>query len=335
MRMRTRWVPVSLAVGLVAAAITGGAVLASGGGSDGNDRQDATGTYELETRVAEILGTDPQATVDAFVRADAEIETEFVDEYLRQAVADSRITQGQADAIRAQVQSGDYSGFDQLLEDVLTTACDMDVRFAEPQVVYDEMPSHQEYVARIGAILKVGGPQVADAMNQAFDEAFQDDAWATWDENDADRGGQDPWATRVAEILGTDPQATVDAFAQVDAEIEAEFAYEYLRQAVANGTITQEQADAIRIQLEAGDYSGFDQLLENLFPTACDVGVWLTELEVVFDERHSRPSYADRIGAILNVDGQQVADAIDQAIRELFLTDQESVEPVPTGPVAG
>ncbi len=58
MRMRTRWIPVSLTVGLLAAAITGGVVLASGGGSGGNDRQDATGAHELETRVAEILGTD-------------------------------------------------------------------------------------------------------------------------------------------------------------------------------------------------------------------------------------------------------------------------------------
>ena len=58
MRMRTRWIPVSLTVGLLAAAITGGAVLASGGGSDGNEGKDATGTHELAMRVAEILGTD-------------------------------------------------------------------------------------------------------------------------------------------------------------------------------------------------------------------------------------------------------------------------------------
>ena len=43
----------------------------------------------------------------------------------------------------------------------------------------------------------------------------------------------------------------------------------------------------------------------------------------------------DRIGAMLNVDGQRVADAIDQAVKELFLTDQEPVEHAPAGAVAG
>ena len=143
MRMRTRWIPVSLTVGLLAAAITGGAVLASGGGSGGNEGKDAPGTRELETRVAEILGTDPRATVDAFAQVDAEIEAEFVEEFLRQAVADGIITEEQADAIRAQVQSGDYSGFDRLLENVFPTACGVDVRLMEPEVVSDEELSHR------------------------------------------------------------------------------------------------------------------------------------------------------------------------------------------------
>lgn len=110
---------------------------------------------------------------------------------------------------------------------------------------------------------------------------------------------------------------------------------EFLRQAVADGSITEERADAIRAQVQSGDYSGFDQLLENVFPTACDVGVWLTELEVVPDEGLSHQGYVDRIGAILNVDGQRVADAIDQAVKELFLVDHEPIELAPAGRVAG
>ena len=43
----------------------------------------------------------------------------------------------------------------------------------------------------------------------------------------------------------------------------------------------------------------------------------------------------DRIGAMLNVDGQQVADAIDQAVKELFLVDHEPIERAPAGAVAG
>ena len=69
------------------------------------------------------------------------------------------------------------------------------------------------------------------------------------------------------------------------AEIEAAFVDESLRQAIADGSVTEEQADAIRSQVQSGDYSGFDQLLKNVFPTACDVDVWLMELEVVSEER--------------------------------------------------
>ena len=110
---------------------------------------------------------------------------------------------------------------------------------------------------------------------------------------------------------------------------------ESLRQAIADGSVTEEQADAIHSQVQSGDYSGFDRLLENVFPTACDVGFWLTELEVVPDEGRSHQRYVDRIGAILGVDGQQVADAIDQAVSELFLVDHEPIERAPAGRFAG
>ncbi len=113
---------------------------------------------------------------------------------------------------------------------------------------------------------------------------------------------------------------------------------ESLRQAIADGSVTEEQADAIRSQVQSGDYSGFDQLLKNVFPTACDVNVWLMEPEVIPGEGLSHQGYVDRIGAILNVDGRRVADAIDQAVKEMFLMDQEPVEPVEpaaAGAVAG
>ena len=94
--MRGKWIPAGLVVGLLAAAITGGAVLASGGGDGGNG---GTGAEEvvvkdgdvsvlsientevesgepddLAVRVAEILGADTQATYDAMVQADVAAE---------------------------------------------------------------------------------------------------------------------------------------------------------------------------------------------------------------------------------------------------------------------
>ena len=61
----------------------------------------------------------------------------------------------------------------------------------------------------------------------------------------------------------------------------------------------------------------------------------MTELEVISEEGLSHQGHVDRIGAILNVDGQRVADAIDQAVKELFLMEPEAIEPAPAGAVAG
>lgn len=150
--MRIKWIPAGLAVGLVVAAITGGAVLASGGDEaekggpdaeevvveDGdvsvlsieNTEVDSGEPDELALRVAEILGTDTQATHDAMVQADQ------VD--LGQLPVD-----GHADAEDADSASVDATGM-----------------------------SYLEYGSRIGAILGVDGETVARAIAQAYEELY-------------------------------------------------------------------------------------------------------------------------------------------------------------------
>ncbi len=155
--MRRKWIPAVLVVGLMAAAITGGAVLASGGDDAGNGGPDGEEVVvkdgdvstlsientevesgepdELAVRVAEILGTEPQATYDAMVRAD-------------QADAGSLQGEGHADAGDEDSGDGDSGSVD---------ATGM---------------SYMDYGERIGAILGVDGESVARAVAQAYEELY-------------------------------------------------------------------------------------------------------------------------------------------------------------------
>ena len=150
--MNRKWIPAGLAVGLLAAAITGGAVLASGGDGAGNGGPDAEEVLvkdgdvsvlsventdvesgepdELSVRVAEILGTDPQATHDAMVQAD-------------QVDLDRLVVDGQ-------VEVGDE----------------------DSRSEHAEGSSYLEHGNRIGAILGVDGETVARAIAQAYEELY-------------------------------------------------------------------------------------------------------------------------------------------------------------------
>ena len=151
--MRIKWIPAGLAVGLLAAAITGGAVLASDGDEaengdpeeviveDGdvsvqsieNTDVETAEPDELSIRVAEILGTDAQATHDAMVQADAAVEPN-------------------------PGRSGEGSESD---ED------------ASSMSVEAEGLSYLEYGNRVGAILGVDGERVARAIAQAYEEIYE------------------------------------------------------------------------------------------------------------------------------------------------------------------
>ena len=150
--MIRKWIPAILIVGLLAAAITGGAVWASGGDDGGNDGPDAEEVvvqdgdvstlsientevesgepHELSVRVAEILGTDPQATHDAMVQAD------------------------RADLDRLHP------------EDTVETGD------ADTWSEHASGPSYMDYGERIGAILELDGERVAHAIAQAYEELY-------------------------------------------------------------------------------------------------------------------------------------------------------------------
>ena len=305
--MRRKWIPIGMVAGLVALAITGGTVLASGGGSGGDDPGPSSEVAvqqpdEFTTRVAEIVGVDPKAVADAIAGVDAALEAEYVEALLRQAVDKGHITTEQADAIRAQVQSCDYSELDRLWLDGIGEG-DEDGWFVEPEWV-----SHLEYSNRVGAILNVDGQKVADAIDQALEELYEGDAYLVLEGDGVE--WSDEFTTRVAEIIGVAPKAVTDAMAEVDAALDAEYVEALLGQAVDKGHITTEQADAIRAQVQSDDYSEFDRLWLDGVGEGDEDG-WFVEPEF------SHQEYSNRVGAILNVDGQKVADAIDQALEEL------------------
>ena len=162
--MRMKWILAGLATGLLAAAITGGVALAGGFGDRhpdrGVDKEEIKAT--MAGKVAEILGTDEQATLDAIAQVREEMQgeaeadrQEMIEIVLDAAVETGRITQERADEIRAQIESSDFGkrrmkGFGFALE--------------------GREARMQEFADRVAAILGAEGAAVFDAIQQSKEE---------------------------------------------------------------------------------------------------------------------------------------------------------------------
>ena len=88
--MKRRWVVIGLVVGLLAMAVTTGAVLSYTGDGDS-----PYGTFA--SRVAAILGVDQAQVQDALDQAAREIQDEAIQNKLNRLVESGRLTQEQAD----------------------------------------------------------------------------------------------------------------------------------------------------------------------------------------------------------------------------------------------
>ena len=150
--MIRKWIPMGLAAGLLAAVITGGAVLASCGGPEEGGKGDTEQVVvndedvstlsientevesgepdELAVRIAEILGADAQATHDAMVQAER-VELD------RLQPEDS-------------VETGD----------------------SDKRTEHATGLSYLEYGEEIGATLGLDGETVARAVAQAYEELY-------------------------------------------------------------------------------------------------------------------------------------------------------------------
>ena len=142
---------------------------------------------------------------------------------------------------------------------------------------------------KVAEILGTNEQETADAIAQAQQEVREEAADAAL--NDV--------AGRVAETLGTDADETANAIVNVSKEMFTEALEEKLQDAIEDGRITGEQAQEYRDR--AGSYQGWYGFGHG------------------FKGFRGRDSdeFANRVGEELDVDGGDVAAAIEQALSGL------------------
>ncbi len=136
--------------------------------------------------------------------------------------------------------------------------------------------------AKVAAILGTDEQETADAIVQANREVREE----------AQEAALQDLAGRVAETLGTDAQAAADAIKQVAGEMRSEALETKLQAAIDSGRITEEEAQAIRDKSASAGWLGKGFGFKG----------------------GDAQEFANRVGAILDVDGDDVADAIQGAI---------------------
>ena len=162
---------------------------------------------------------------------------------------------------------------------------------------------HRTAVAnRVAEILGTDAQETADAIVRAEKEVIQETAAAELQQ----------FAGRIAVTLGTDVEATAAAITQVRGEMGREALDRKLQWAVDQGRITEEEAQEIRDEAEAGGWIGMGFGLHH------------------GGKGHRGGGYqefADRVGAILEVDGDSVSTAVEQAFRDELVSElQAAVE---------
>ncbi len=226
--MRKRWILIALAVGLLAAAITGGVALAWGGPGHGwgwgrgdhDERKSA-----VAAKVAEILGTDAQETADAIAQANQEVREEVqqaaLDDFAGRVAATLGTDPGETANAIEQV-AGEMSS--EALEAKLQEAIDSG-RLTEEQA--------QEYRDKAGS-----------AGWHGFGYGFKG--------SDAE-----DFANRVGTVLEVEGDDVSDAVEQAMTDIRSEAIESQLQAAIASGRITEEEAAEIREKIESGEWRGF------------------------------------------------------------------------------
>ena len=94
--MRKRWLIIPVVVMVLAVALVGGVVLASG--DSDRSENDVNGKAEgFAYRVAEILGLEEGTVADAMKQASVEMHNERIEAWLDKMVESGKVTQEQAD----------------------------------------------------------------------------------------------------------------------------------------------------------------------------------------------------------------------------------------------
>ena len=136
--MGKRRIFVSLLVGALALAITGGAVLAQSDDSNSNSR-----AGKLAERVASILGLETSQVQDAMKQAGAELREERLQEKLDAMVESERITQEQADDLKTWLEARPEGPFK--FKRWLVNAEDLDALVESGKITQEQADSYAEY----------------------------------------------------------------------------------------------------------------------------------------------------------------------------------------------
>lgn len=139
--------------------------------------------------------------------------------------------------------------------------------------------------AKVAGILGTDEQETADAIKQAQQEL----------RDEAQEAALNDFAGRVAETLDTDADAAADAIEQVAQEMRSEALEAKLQAAIDNGDMTEDEAQEIRNKVESNGWHGKGFMFKG----------------------DDAQDFANRVGAVLEVEGDDVADAIEQAINDI------------------
>ena len=222
--MRKKWILIALAVGLLAAAITGGVALAWGGpgwggGHGWNHNRHAEQNTALAAKVAATLGTDAQATADALTQARQELRQEAQDAYIQDFAGRVAATLG-TDA--------------QATADALTQVSN--------QMRTEALETKLQTAIENGDITEERAQEIRD---QAASGQWRHKGIGLKSESDAQE-----FANRVGAILNTDADATANAIQQAITGMNRDALETKLQAAVESGHLTEEKADTIRQNFE-------------------------------------------------------------------------------------
>ena len=140
--------------------------------------------------------------------------------------------------------------------------------------------------SKVAAILGTDAQETADAIKQARQEVREEAAAAALQN----------LAGRVATALGTDADATAAALQQVAEEMTSEALESKLQAAIDNGRMTEEQAQEYRDMAASAAWHGKGR---------------------GFGRGVDAEDFANRVAAILEVESDDVADAIQQAMTDM------------------
>ena len=231
--MRKRWILVALAVGLLAAAITGGVALAWGGAGHGHGWGWAWGRGDHDERrsavaakVAGILGTDEQETADAIQLATLEVREEAADAALQDVAGRVAETLGtDVDATADAIEKVHGEMFTEAQEEKLQNAIDA------------------------GHITEEGAQEYRDRADSDGGRRFLGFGFKGESAED--------FASRVGEELDVEGDDVAEAVEQALSDIRTAALEDRLQEAVDSGRITQDRADEILEGLDSDKGHGF------------------------------------------------------------------------------